>query len=129
MILFDALIYNKDRHFGNFGLLVNNHTMEIIGLCPIFDNGASLFSYDDDFEMKDFSSLKKYAKNNCTSYYGIPFNDLVKAICTKNMIADLEKLKNFKFVRHLKYNLSENRLKLIEGFIRERADELIDILK
>ncbi|WP_270379574.1 HipA domain-containing protein [Faecalibacillus intestinalis] len=129
MILFDALIYNKDRHFGNFGLLVNNHTMEIIGLCPIFDNGASLFSYADDFEMKDFSSLKKYAKNNCTSYYGISFNDLVKAICTKNMIADLEKLKNFKFVRHLKYNLSESRLKLIEDFVRERADELINILK
>ena len=30
MLVFDALIYNEDRHFGNFGLLRNNHTGEII---------------------------------------------------------------------------------------------------
>ena len=129
MILFDALIYNRDRHFGNFGLLINNHTMEILGLSPIFDNGAGLFSYAEDSEIKNIDSLRNYVKNNSISYYGIHYNDLVKIICTKDMITDLKKLRNFEFVRYSQYNIPEKRLKLIERYIAERSNELIDILK
>ena len=32
MILFDALIYNHDRHLGNFGILKDNHTGDILGM-------------------------------------------------------------------------------------------------
>ena len=45
MLVFDALIYNEDRHFGNFGLLRNSHTGEVIAPAPLFDNGLSLFSF------------------------------------------------------------------------------------
>ena len=45
MLVFDALIYNEDRHFGNFGVLRDNHTGSIIAPAPIFDNGLSLFCY------------------------------------------------------------------------------------
>ena len=44
MILFDAIVMNTDRHFGNFGLLRNNKTGEFIDFAPIFDNGESLLS-------------------------------------------------------------------------------------
>jgi len=30
ILVFDALIYNEDRHFGNFGLLRNNHTGKLV---------------------------------------------------------------------------------------------------
>ena len=39
MLVFDAVIYNEDRHFGNFGVLRDNHTGKIIKPAPIFDNG------------------------------------------------------------------------------------------
>lgn len=42
MLVFDAVIYNEDRHFGNFGVLRDNHTGKVIGAAPIFDNGVSL---------------------------------------------------------------------------------------
>jgi len=59
ILVFDALIYNEDRHFGNFGLLRNNHTGEIVAPAPIFDNGISLFN----LAMKeDFANLDEYAK-------------------------------------------------------------------
>ena len=44
MLVFDALVYNEDLHFGNFGLLRDNHTGEIVAPAPVFDNGISLYS-------------------------------------------------------------------------------------
>ncbi len=41
MLVFDALVYNEDRHFGNFGLLRDNHTGKIKASAPILDNGLS----------------------------------------------------------------------------------------
>lgn len=59
MLVFDAVIYNEDRHFGNFGILRDNHTGKIIAPAPIFDNGISLFNYAMEDDIKD---LLKYAK-------------------------------------------------------------------
>ena len=39
MLVFDAVILNEDRHFGNFGVLRDNHTGKIIAPAPVFDNG------------------------------------------------------------------------------------------
>lgn len=43
MIVFDYIIANEDRHFGNFGLLRDPETLEWIGAAPIFDNSTSLW--------------------------------------------------------------------------------------
>ncbi len=43
MLIFDSLICNQDRHYGNFGLLVENETNTPIAFAPVFDNGLSLF--------------------------------------------------------------------------------------
>ena len=39
MIVFDAIILNTDRHFGNFGLLIDNKTNKIVKPAPLFDHG------------------------------------------------------------------------------------------
>ena len=44
MIVLDAVIYNTDRHFGNFGVLVDSKTNKIIAPAPLFDHGNSLFN-------------------------------------------------------------------------------------
>ncbi len=52
MVLGDCLICNTDRHFNNFGFLVDNDSLQIKGLAPAFDMNLSLFpnmmSYDRD---------------------------------------------------------------------------------
>ena len=52
MLVFDAVIYNEDRHFGNFGVLRDNHTGKVTGAAPVFDNGMSLFNFamPEDFQ-------------------------------------------------------------------------------
>ncbi len=131
MILFDALIYNTDRHFGNFGFLIDNKTMKIKGFAPIFDNGSRLFSsltIGDFLEINSMTGLNNYAKEKLNSFYGISFDVLVQNICSKDMINDLKKLNNFHLKSYDKYNLSDIRVEINEDFINKRALELIDIL-
>ncbi len=121
MLVFDAVIYNEDRHFGNFGILRNNHTGEIIGPAPIFDNGLALFNFGMPDDFKDIS---EYAKTR-TSYYGVPFEVICSEVIGKKQIAQLRRLLNFKFKRHPSINLPEERLSAIEKHIEQRTRELI----
>ena len=45
LMLFDSIIANQDRHYGNFGYLIDNNTGKYIKPAPIFDNGLSLTLY------------------------------------------------------------------------------------
>ncbi len=123
MLVFDAVIYNEDRHFGNFGVLRDNHTGKIIKPAPIFDNGLSLFNFAmaDDLE-----NLSEYAKTR-TPPYGVSFDEVCKAVMGSKQKSQLRKLLNFNFTRHPSINLPEERLTAIETQIHTRARELISI--
>ena len=62
MIVFDAVIVNEDRHFGNFGLMRDNRSGRFVSPAPIFDNGMSLLAQ----AMKaDFTeSLEEYVRKS-----------------------------------------------------------------
>ncbi|ETR71440.1 MAG: hypothetical protein OMM_08122 [Candidatus Magnetoglobus multicellularis str. Araruama] len=60
MLIFDAVISNEDRHFGNFGLIVDNKTNSIIDTAPIFDNGLSLFNYAMIEDLKTVILIKRF---------------------------------------------------------------------
>lgn len=111
MLVFDALIYNEDRHFGNFGLLRNNHTGEIIAPAPIFDNGLSLFNYAMP---DDFKNLRAYAKTR-SNPYRISYEDVCKEVMGAKQKAQLRRMVDFKFTRHPSLNLPEERLTAIEN--------------
>ena len=51
MAVFDSIIANTDRHSGNFGVLRDNRTGEILGTAPLFDHNVSLFSRDFDEQL------------------------------------------------------------------------------
>ena len=123
MLVFDAVIYNEDRHFGNFGILRDNHTGKIIKPAPIFDNGLSLFNFAmaDDLE-----NLSEYAKTR-TPPYGVSFDEVCKAVMGSRQKSQLRKLLNFTFTRHPSINLPEERLTAIEAQISKRARELMSI--
>lgn len=123
MIVFDALIYNEDRHFGNFGLLRNNHTGEIIAPAPIFDNGLSLFNYAMP---EDIKNLREYAQTRSNPYH-ISYGSLCRELMGPKQKAQCRKMLGFKFTRHPSYNLPDERLTAIEEQIAERSRELLSI--
>ncbi|MDR0490973.1 MAG: XRE family transcriptional regulator [Oscillospiraceae bacterium] len=124
MLVFDALIYNEDRHFGNFGLLRDNHTGEIIAPAPIFDNGISLFS----LAMKDdYKNLDEYAKTRAPAYRGTTFEGICGSYMTARQVEKLRKVLNFSFARHPKLNLPDEHLSAIEKHTRKRAAQLIGL--
>ena len=87
MLIFDALIYNQDRHTGNFGFIAENKTNKLISFAPIYDNGVSLFCYALD---KDFNDLKSYS---LTRQYALSdsFDEMAKDILTPHHEAMLKK--------------------------------------
>ncbi len=125
MLVFDAVIYNEDRHFGNFGILRDNRSGKIIGAAPIFDNGLSLFN----FAVKDdFKNLKIYAATRSTPY-GVSFESVCKEVIGARQRAELRKLIGFKFIRHPSLNLPEERLSAIEKHIDVRTRELLSLTR
>lgn len=131
LLLFDAVIGNLDRHYGNFGLLRDNNTGKFISLAPIFDNGESLLSKELPNVFNDINEYNKLlisAKYEY-SYYDIQNDLLIRKYCTKKHIKDLRKLLNFELTLHSKYNLSDERIKTINRFIQDRAKHYIDILE
>ena len=46
MNIIDYLIGNTDRHWGNWGVWVDNSTNKIIGLHPLMDFNKAFTSYD-----------------------------------------------------------------------------------
>lgn len=121
MLVFDAIILNEDRHFGNFGVLVDNHTNKIVAMAPIFDNGLSLLCYG----MKDdFENIENYAKTRKPATYQ-DFIEYVKPLITKRQRDKLRRLLEFEFDRKSTYKLPNDRLKKLEELIRSRAKELL----
>ena len=123
MMIFDALIYNTDRHQGNFGLLIDSGTNKPISLAPIFDNGLGLFPYAMD---NDLENLSAYAKTR-TSAFDVSFDAIAKEYISDRQRAQLRKILNFKFVSNKTYHLPAKRVKVLEQFIKNRAMELLNM--
>ena len=58
----DWLVENEDRHFNNWGFLIDNATNQIISTAPIYDNGRSLFWNKSIHELENLGS-KRYVSS------------------------------------------------------------------
>ena len=125
MILFDAVICNTDRHFGNFGFLIDNHTNQIAAPAPLFDHGNSLFNLGGRSAWESDASLDEYANTLVPCVYD-SFIEEAKSVLTADHREKLRHLLNFRFKRHPRYNLPTQRLKMIEKQIQKRAKMLLD---
>lgn len=124
MIVFDALIYNVDRHFGNFGLLIDSKTNRIVAPAPLFDHGNSLFNLVALDIIDNPSAMRKYAKTLLPCVYD-DFVAEAKSCLSHELRNGLRKLLDFKFKRHPQYNLDSRRLSMLERMVSERAKEIL----
>ena len=127
IFFFDAVIFNTDRHMGNFGYLVDNDTNEIVGAAPIFDNGYGLFSLALDRRgdsHDEFCDLRKFVSRVNPALYvkwlGFPGG------LTKKMKERLDGLRGFRIKRHPRYNLPVRRIEAIEDFTQKRIREICE---
>ena len=123
MLVLDAVIYNEDRHFGNFGVLRDNHTGEVTGAAPVFDNGMSLFNFAMPEDIKDLDS---YAKTRGTAY-GVSFESVCQEVMGPIQARQLRKLIGFTFRRHPRLNWPEYRLEAIERHLQKRVRQLLEL--
>ncbi|SFL06907.1 hypothetical protein SAMN05216390_10985 [Lachnospiraceae bacterium KH1T2] len=123
MLIFDALICNEDRHFGNFGFIIDNKTNKPCSFAPVFDNGLSLFNYA---MMDDLENISEYAKTRRSSY-GVPFENIVKEFITSRQRAKLRQMIGFKFEPDNNYNLPKKRMKMIEKYLQIRISDLLKL--
>ena len=125
MLVFDAVICNTDRHFGNFGFLVDNEANEIVASAPLFDHGNSLFNFAGRDALATLENLEVYAETMVPCVYD-DFFETARKVMTEEHRAALRHLLTFRFKRHSRYNLPPQRLKLIEKMVRSRARKLLE---
>ncbi len=129
MLVFDAVICNTDRHYGNFGVLVDNHTNKIAAPAPLFDHGNALFSLGGPDLWDDQEAFDAYAKTLLPLAYDDFFAEAGKVMQPRHR-AMLHKLANFRFDRRAtRYNLPSDRLNKIEAEVKRRVRLLLDAKK
>ncbi len=121
MIVFDALIVNNDRHPGNYGFLVDNHTQEILGMAPIFDQNRSL-AYN--VPTLDDNTLLQYLKNEVPRI-GSDFNQIAHKMLTPELKSDLLNLKQFEFDTIDHPAFPKERVQLLQELVHNQIDNII----
>lgn len=115
LMVFDALIWNPDRHLNNYGFIIDNQTYKIEGMAPIFDNGEGLLPYYTmDKDIEEYSH--KYDIQNS----GLSF-EAVMAYCLearhKKMLSNLA---GFKFPTDPLLGLPKERIERLESLLQKR---------
>lgn len=122
MLVLDAIIRNTDRHLGNFGFLVDNHTNQLLRPAPIFDNGLSLYCYVMD---NDLNNLSEQEKTLTPALYA-DFDEVALHVIGQKQKQELRHLLAFKFKKHSRYNLSDERIKMLESAIQGKVRCLLE---
>lgn len=122
MLVLDAIIRNTDRHLGNFGFLVDNHTNQLLRPAPIFDNGLSLYCYVMD---NDLNNLAEQEKTLAPALYA-DFDEVALHVIGQKQKQELRHLLTFKFKKHSRYNLSDERIKMLESAIQGKVRCLLE---
>lgn len=120
LLVFDYLMANTDRHFGNFGAIRNVNTLEWIGPAPVFDSGTSLWhdkltksiGSNNQIEMKPFYADAARQMELVTDFSWIPFENLVDL---KNDIREIFTQSNL---------MDEERIETITNAVDNRVEEL-----
>lgn len=121
MCILDALTLNPDRHYGNFGFLFDNETMELKTLAPVFDNNRALFPELDEEQL---AAPECYIEH-CRPKLGRDFIITARGLLTDAIRADLEALRGFRFINHPQHPISENRLGLLDSLVRHQLERIL----
>lgn len=122
MIVADAVTINQDRHFGNFGFLVNNDTFERETMAPVFDFNLAMFPYADWYEgfpdMDDW--ISKRGPQIGPDYYST-----AQALMTPAIRSELINLKDLELKVETDDKFDAMRLKIVNKFKNIQIDRIL----
>ena len=121
MIVLDAVIVNPDRHFGNFGFIVDNDTFKIKKFAPVFDHNMALIARGMD---KTWDGDVDYAKS-LGHKIGMEFVSVAKTMLTPRNKGILHELQDFAFSHHKSYNLPVKRLRFLSSLVRSQIHDIL----
>ena len=125
MLVFDALICNTDRHFGNFGVLVDSHSNKIIKPAPLFDHGNALFNFAGKENWQSEELLDEYAATLLPCVYD-DFFKTAESVLSPDLTEKLRKALEFSFEDEGKIRYPQKTVRLIEKQIRKRASRILN---
>lgn len=123
MFIADSIMFNEDRHLGNFGFLVDNNTGKIIDTAPLYDHNLSLLCY----AMKeDFNNIYNYVRtNNKGPRLGGDFITVAKELMTTEMRKKLINMYGFTLKKHPRYNLPDWRIDQLNKLINKQIELIL----
>lgn len=123
MCVLDALIYNPDRHYGNFGVMFDTGTMRVIGMAPVFDHNQCLFPELDNEQLRS----PEYYLNKCKPRLGKNFVLTARNLLTDSIRSDLAVLRDFTFSQHSAIKAEQERLDALSMIVRAQVAEILKL--
>jgi hypothetical protein len=123
MLIADSIMFNEDRHLGNFGFLVDNNTGKIVDTAPLYDHNISLLCYA---MQDDFRNIDSYiSKNNKGPKLGGDFIGVARELLTTDTRKKLINMYGFKIQKHPRYNLPDWRIDQLNKLINRQIELIL----
>ena len=114
MCILDALIFNPDRHYGNFGVrAVWYDTMKVQKMAPIFDHNRSWFP---ELDVEELAKPEWYMQK-CRPRIGKDFIVTARGLLTSGIKQDLKNLDNFCFQTHTSIQIPQPRIEALNSIV------------
>lgn len=121
MLVIDSLCFNQDRHSGNYGVLFDNDTLEIVKMSPVFDLNISLLPYVMGEEFLNIGDkLFEYAPK-----LGHDFTRIGQMGMNTVLRDRVKDMKDFSFTFRGDDLFTPERVKVIETVVRRQAEAIL----
>ena len=121
MCILDALILNVDRHYGNFGVLFDTATIEMLGMAPVFDHNRSLLPALDNDQL----AAPEWYLKKCKPRLGSDFLLTAKGLLTDDIRRDLKRLEDFTFHQHPHIHAEQERLDSLSKIVQNQIHQIM----
>lgn len=131
MMIYDTIILNFDRHFSNFGYLIDNNSGEYLTPAPLFDNGSS--KYWARFGELSIDNVIQYLHREVDDDDAkfLSFGEQANVFVRPRHEPMLEKLANFQFKQpdDISSGISVTALEALNYAVQLRSNQVLEILK
>lgn len=119
MFFIDSIVFNQDRHLGNFGFLVDNDSFEIVDFAPLFDFNISMLCNTMNADLNDPN--RYFDEYRVGHKLGGTFDEVGLGLKNKygfSLSGSLE------FPIHPLYNMDSVRLDKIQSILESNANKI-----
>ena len=125
MLVCDAIVFNTDRHTGNFGFLFDVDTLELLKPAPCFDYNLSLFPMEINDAFADTNAFV----NNYTPKIGDKFVSIAQGALTVEIRSKLVALRGFEYPDISDDKFTKKRIDWLTKLSNQQIDKILGIDK